>query len=351
MRFKKQFFGTLSDGQKASLFTVCEGGVSMSATDFGCALTSLVITDPHGKQTDVVLGFSTLDGYARSWGSFGAVIGRYSNKISGASFSLNGKKFQLFDNCGGSCLHGGFPRWENTLWKGKFIRRKGASGILFRNVFSDGYQGFPGTLSVTVEYLIDKNAVLTMCFRAETDKATPVSITNHSYFNLSSAGDIRKNVLQLFCSKVLETADGNIPTGTMIDVRNTPYDFLEPKEIGADFDKMPEGYDDCFVTDAFSPDSGIPSAQSPLVRVAELSDFSSRIKMSVSSNAEGVQLYTAQFVKYLPGKYGACYMPFNAVCLETQNFPDSPNRPEFPSVILNPGQVYTGITEYKFSFF
>ena len=323
----------------------------MSATDFGCALTSLVITDPHGKQTDVVLGFSTLDGYARSWGSFGAVIGRYSNKISGASFSLNGKKFQLFDNCGGSCLHGGFPRWENTLWKGKFIRRKGASGIQFRNVFSDGYQGFPGTLSVTVEYLIDKNAVLTMCFRAETDKATPVSITNHSYFNLSSAGDIRKNVLQLFCSKVLETADGNIPTGTMIDVRNTPYDFLEPKEIGADFDKMPEGYDDCFVTDAFSPDSGIPSAQSPLVRVAELSDFSSRIKMSVSSNAEGVQLYTAQFVKYLPGKYGACYMPFNAVCLETQNFPDSPNRPEFPSVILNPGQIYTGITEYKFSFF
>ena len=151
------------------------------------------------------------------------------------------------------------------------------------------------------------------------------------------------NVLQLFCSKVLETADGNIPTGTMLNVRNTPYDFLEPKEIGADFDKMPEGYDDCFVTDAFSPESGIPSAQSPLVRVAELSDFSSRIKMSVSSNAEGVQLYTAQFVKYLPGKYGACYMPFNAVCLETQNFPDSPNRPEFPSVILNPGQVYTEI--------
>lgn len=349
MKAKRQFFGTLSDGGKASLFTVQNAGLTLSATDFGCAITSLVFTADNGKKTDVVLGFPTLDGYAQNWGSFGAVIGRYSNKISGPGFLLDGKHFPLFDNCGGTCLHGGFPRWENILWRGKCIRRHKVCGIAFENMFPDGFQGFPGNLRVRVEYLIDDSNTLTARYCAVTDSNTPVSITNHSYFNLSGSGDVRNHELQLFCRRVLETGRYTVPTGKILDVKDSPYDFLQQKKIGAGLALLPEGYDVCFVTDAFSEKSGIPSAETPLVRTAELSDVSSGIKMSVSTNAEGMQLYTAQHVKYLPGKYGAYYMPFSGICFETQNFPDSPNRPEFPSVILRPGQLYTSITEYHFS--
>lgn len=349
MRTKQQFFGTLSDGKKASLFTVQNAGLTLSVTDYGCAITSLVFIAANGKKTDVVLGFPTLDGYTRNWGSFGAVIGRYSNKISGHQFTLDGKQYPLFDNCGGTCLHGGFPRWENILWRGKCIHRHNACGVSFEQVFPDGFQGFPGNLRVRVEYVIDGNNTLTAWYCAESDKNTPVSITNHSYFNLSGSGDVKNHTLRLFCDRVLESDEHSLPTGKVLDVKGSPYDFLQPKTIGAGIELLQEGYDACFVTSVFSEKSGIPTVETPVVQVAELSDFSSGIKLSVSTNAEGMQLYTAQHLNRLPGKYGAYYMPFAGVCFETQNFPDSPNQPDFPSVILRPGQQYMSITKYHFS--
>lgn len=349
MTFQKKYFGTLSNGLSVSLFVVKNKKMTMSVTNYGCSITRLLVSNENGSKTDVVLGFSTLNGYVENWGSFGAIIGRYSNKISGSKFVLNGVEYNLFANCDNDCLHGGFPRWESMLWNGKFIRKdRNTIGVKFSKRFPDGFQGFPGNLLVEVEYLIDDGNQITMSYKAISDKETPISITNHSYFNLRGYGDIKENKLKLYSNKYLETDDNNIPTGNFIDVKGTKYDFLDFKKIGEDFPSEKNGYDDCFVTNVYSNKSGIPTKDTTLVKVAELIDNKVGKKMTVFSNCEGVQLYTANYVKYVPGKYGAFYMPHNAVCLETQNFPDSVNRPEFPSVILKTNQEYYSVTKYKF---
>ena len=346
----KKHFGTIYNGQKASLYSVSTKNITLQATDYGATITSLILKDSQGKETDIVLGFETLDSYSKNWGSFGAIIGRYSNKISNAKFTLNGTEYKLAENIQGSCLHGGVPRWENLIWNGKIIRQRNKIGLRFEKTFSDGFQGFPGNLSVTIEYIITNENKLTFSYKAKTDKDTPISITNHSYFNLNGGGNVKENELQLFCDKILETDKENIPTGKFIDVKNTEYDFLQPKKIGTDLEKLEFGYDTCYVTPAYNPKTAIPTKDTPLVKIAQLTDYDAKKKMTIYTNAEGMQLYTSGYVKFTLGKNGATYTPACAVCFETQNFPDSPNRPEFPSAILKPNQEYNSITEFHFDF-
>lgn len=354
---KKSLFGTLYDGRKVYLWTIENGNATFSVTNYGASITSLVIKGKnYGKSgTDVVLGYPTFTGYANNLSSRGAIIGRYSNRISGAKFSLDGKIYKLTDNERGICLHGGNPRWEHTLWNGKFIKTKNASGIEFTKTFPDGHQGFPGTLDVSVKYLIEtetgavnNKTTLSMIYTARTDKKTPISITNHSYFNLLGSGSVENHILTLFPDKVLEKEKNLIPTGKILSVEGTPYDFQKGKKIGVAIKELNGIYDDCFVTKAFSKDSAIPTRNTPIVCVAELFEESENRKMSVFSNNEGVQIYTEPCKTAFIGKNGIAYYENPSICFETQNFPDSPNKNEFPSTILNPTDEYYSITKYVF---
>lgn len=355
MRTKKTYFGTLSDGRKAHLYSVSDRDISFTASDYGCAVTNIIVNDRNGKKIDVVLGHPTLTGYASEWGSFGAVIGRFANRISGAKFSLGGKEYILSDNAGGVCLHGGFPRWENEVWNAGFIRTKNGKGIRFHKVFEDGYQGFPGKLDVKIDYILEKGNRLVFSYTARTDKETPLSITNHTYFNLSGGGTILHEKLKINSEKILEIGKDSCPTGKFIDVSGTPFDFREEKEIGKEIStealERTKGYDHCYVTSAYRKDSAVPEKSREIVTAASLSDEKSGIALELDTNCEGLQLYTANYVARAAGKYGDFYLPKCAVCLETQAFPDSPNQKSFPSVILKPGTEYNAVTVLKFSTF
>ena len=220
-------------------------------------------------------------------------------------------------------------------------------GIKFSKTFEDSYQGFPGRLCVQALYILEGNR-LSFIFKAKSDKRTPVSITNHTYFNLTGDfSDIRDEKLLLNCKEYLESDSHNNVTGKIIPVAGTPFDFTKGKIISENFPE--NGYDHSFVTQAYNPEQGLPSENTPMVKIGSLTDSKSKIKMELESNLECLQLYTANYVRGVFGKRGAVYRPFTAVCLETQAFPDSPNQPSFPSVILNPGQELFERTDFIFS--
>lgn len=352
-KIKKNVFGTLSNGENAYLYSIERNKITLCVTNYGCAITRLILKDKNDAGTDVVLGFETLDSYTKNPGSFGAIIGRYSNRINGASFALNGQVFPLRDNCEGSCLHGGFPRWEHTLWNAKEIHGKDKSGILFYKTFYDGEQGFPGNLNVEILYEIDDQNQLTMTYTAQTDRDTPISITNHTYFNLAGWGSILKNKLRIYSDRIVEFDKNMNITGKLLNTKTHFggfFDFSDYKPIGQDMKlTTPHGYDDCYVTQAYDQNNGIPLEGKEPVLAAKLIDPFSGRKMTMYTNQEGIQFYTGKYINYQTGKYGAVYQKNWAVCLESQSFPDSPNQKDFPPVILHPGETYKAITIYKFS--
>lgn len=348
-KFSVVDFGTISSGKKAHLYKVERKDISFCVTDFGCCITSLNIRKSDGSFADVVLGPETLAGYAASWGSFGAVIGRFANRIMGAKFSLNGKEYALTENTEGACLHGGFPQWGNVIWNAKRVIKKDSCGICFTRTFADGEQGFPGNLKVEVEYLIDDKKQISMTYRATTDQDTPISITNHSYFNLRGKGTVHNYVMQLDAEKIVK----NGTVAELVSVDGTEYDFRKERPI---CDKRESSvnpgfmsYDVCYVSKAYNEKKGIPLAGTEVVKVGYVKDFESGIKMNVYSNQEGFQLYTAKYMNHISGKNGFWYRPYEAVCIETQSFPDSPNQNHFPSTVLHPGELYEAKTVYAFT--
>lgn len=350
MKIKKQQFGIFSDGTKVNLFTVSNDYISFSVTDFGATITSIIIGKGKHK-TDVVLGYSTLDGYIKDDKYFGATIARFAGRISGAAFDLNGETYKLDDNANGNSLHGGFYQSSKMMWSVKQIETKKYVGVKCTKIFADGEQGFPGNLKVTLTYKLDEKNRITCTYEAETDKPTPINITNHSYFNLAGKGSVLNHKLRLNCKSMLESNEKLLPTGKIIDVAGTPFDFTEEKEIGKDISQVGIGYDNCFVTeiyDQINKASSVPLSSKNLVRVAELTEPKSGIKMTVDSNMEGVQVYTSNFIEGVIGKNGIIHHKHDAVCMETQCFPDSPNRNEFPSCILMPGEKYCAVTVFGF---
>ena len=343
-------FGTLPDGREASLYTIqSPSGMKMSVTNFGATIVTLTAPDRDGNQDDIVLGFDSLSSYQTQSPYFGAVVGRYGNRIANGSFSLDGETYTLAKNNGDNHLHGGLVGFDKVLWEANPFSMGSEHGIVMTYTSPDGEEGYPGTLEAKVTYLLTTDNRLIVSYQASTDKATPVNLTQHSYFNLAGPGSdsILDHELMIAADHFTPIDAGFIPTGEIQSVEGTPFDFKTPTAIGSrinDADgqlKNGLGYDHNFVLSDVS--SGLKMA----ARVYERT--SGRI-LEISTNEPGVQFYAGNFLDgTLTGKGGHVYPYRSGFCLETQHFPDSPNQPSFPTTILQPGELYATQTVFKFS--
>ncbi len=342
-------FGQMPDGRGITVFTLANAnGMRVRAIDYGGIILSLEVPGREGRVADVVLGYDSLEGYLQENPYFGAIIGRYGNRIGGGRFTLNGETYTLPRNNGPNHLHGGFAGFDKVVWDAEPFRNDSGAGVVFTYVSPDGEEGYPGTLTARVTYTLTGANQLIFDYHATTDKATPVNLTQHSYFNLAGdgSGDILRHELQFFASAYTPVDETLIPTGDILPVAGTPFDFTTPKPIGTDIEADDEqiqfggGYDHNFVLDR--RESGLFHA----VRVVE--PTSGRV-MDVFTTEPGVQFYSGNFLDgSVIGKAGHVYEHRQGFCVETQHYPDSPNKPEFPSTILRPGEVYTSQTIYTF---
>jgi len=331
-----------TDGKKVQLFSLTnKNGVTVDITNYGGIVTSWVTPDKHGNKSSVVIGMNTLDEYLKKPPYFGAIIGRYGNRIGDAKFKLDGKTYTLAANNGKNNLHGGNKGFDKVVWDA--ATTDGTTPSLTLTYLSkDGEEGFPGNLKVTVVYTLTDAGELNIEYTAETDKATPVNLTNHSYFNLtgSTENTILNHNLMIDADHYTPVDTTLIPTGEIKAVKGTAFDFTKPEAIGARIDSVPGGYDHNFV---------LNRKDSSLQLVAVLSDTLSGRKLEVFTTEPGLQFYSGNF---LNGTFVSGGKPVNlrtALCLETQHFPDSPNKPKFPGTILQPGQKYHTVTKYKVS--
>lgn len=343
MKIKRRRFGTLATGQRADLYTVSNGNMSFSATNFGCIITSVLLPNRIGTLDDVVLGFSTLDGYIRNDPYFGCLVGRYANRIAGAKFMLGGKTLQLEANDGPNCLHSGRNGYHKMLWDAEPFKNTREAGITFRRTSPSGEQGFPGTVDLRVTYSLTSENDIIIRYMAKTDEATPISLTNHTYFNLGGtfSPHILDHELQLFADRYVPVDSKAIPSGGLLDVAGTPFDFRSPKAIGRDMEKVSGGFDHNWEINR--------SGEGPSP-VAEVRDPQTGRRLSVWSTQPGVQFYSGNFLNGTLGKLGVFYGKHSGFCLETQEFPDAPNQADFPSSILLPGDRYSEQTIWHFDF-
>jgi aldose 1-epimerase len=347
----KKSFGKTPDGQPVDLYVLtAKGGAEASITNYGGAVVSLKAPDRNGKLADVVLGYDNAEGYVNDKSFFGALVGRYGNRIGHAQFALDGKTYTLAKNNGENSLHGGIKGFNKAVWTAKIIPAKDGQSLELSYLSKDGEEGFPGNLKVSVIYTLTESNALRITYSATSDKKTVVNLTNHSYFNLAGqgSGDILGHLLIIQADKFTPVDAGLIPTGELRDVAGTPFDFRKPLAIGARIDqdeeqlKLGGGYDHNFV---LRRSNG--TGESLAARVLE--PASGRV-LEVWTTEPGVQFYTGNFLDGKTiGKGGVTHPRRSAFCLETQHYPDSPNQPKFPSVVLNPGERYQTITTYKFS--
>ena len=319
-----ELFGTLPDGSQVHRWTLERAGVRVRVLSYGGIVQSVEVPDRDGRAGDVVLGFADLDGYLTHSGPyFGALVGRYANRIAGGRFPLDGLTYALARNNDPNSLHGGERGFDKRVWDVEPVTH----GLRLTRVSPHGEEGFPGRLEVSATYTLDESGALRLAYEAVTDAPTVVNLTNHSYFNLSGSGNAGGHELRLAASHFTPVDADLIPTGALEDVSGTRFDFRQAKKVGA-------GYDHNFVLD-----KGLTDAP---VEVAELHDPASGRVLTVATTEPGIQLYTAD---HLPEPFA----PGDGVALETQHFPDSPNRPGFPSTVLRPGEVYRSETVYGFS--
>jgi aldose 1-epimerase len=345
---QKQDWGRTQDGTPVELFVLTNAnGLVAKITTYGALLTELHVPDRAGKLDDVVLGFSSLQGYLAGHPYFGATTGRYANRIAKGRFTLNGKEYTLAVNNGPNHLHGGIKGFDKVVWRAEPVQSTDGPAVRFSYTSPDGEEGYPGSLSTAVTYTLTDRNELRIDYRATTDRDTPVNLTNHSYFNLAGegSGDILGHELQIEADRYTPTDETLIPTGELRPVSGTPLDFTRPEKIGARISQVPEyvggGYDHNFV---------LNSGGRSLARGARVYEPTTGRVMEMWTDEPGVQFYTGNFLDgTLRGKRGAAYQKHHAFCLEAQHFPDSPNKPNFPSTILRPGQIYTQRTVYAFS--
>jgi len=344
---ESQEFGRTRDGSPVTIYTLRNRQNAVArVTTYGAMLTELHMPDRDGRMADVVLGFDTLEPYLKGHPFFGNTTGRYANRIAKARFTLDGVTYTLPANNGPNHLHGGPDGLDKQNWQAESLETEAGPAVRFRHRSPDGTSGFPGNLDLVVTYTLNHDNELRIDSDARTDKPTVINLTNHSYFNLAGAGscDVLGHVLKLHADRYTVPDDQLIPTGELRSVEGTPLDFREPTPIGARWDQLPErlkGYDHNFVLNDWEPGRLVPCA--------ELHDPSSGRRMRVLTTEPGVQVYTAIHLRVDHGKGGKSYGPAGGVCLETQHFPDSPNRPEFPSTVLRPGETFRSTTIYAFS--
>jgi len=346
----KGLFGKTPDGTPVDLYTLInDRGIEMKITNYGGIIVSLICPDRHGKQADVVLGYDSLSDYLHQKTYFGCIVGRYANRIANSSFCLNDQEYELNNNEGRNHLHGGIEGFDKKIWQTGPIDTSEGRGLEFTGVSADREEGYPGRLAITFCYILSDDNELIIRYKATTDKPTIVNLTQHSMFNL--CGDMSHNILDhelmLNADRMTPVAADLIPTGELRDVADTPFDFRQPVPIGARIKtddvqlSYGNGYDHNWVLD--NQDGSLKLA----ARVTE--PTTGRI-MTVYTTKPGIQVYTGNYLEGSPrGKGGIAYKQHAGFALETQHFPDSPNRPEFPSTVLNPHDIYSQTTIYKFS--
>jgi aldose 1-epimerase len=318
-------------------------GMQVSILNYGGTVTKIITKDKNGKDGDVILGYDSLSGYLqKSNPYFGCLVGRYANRIANAKFTLDGKVYTLAANNNGQSLHGGLKGYDKVMWTAEKL--PGDSSLKLTYASKDGEEGYPGNLNVEVVYSLTSANELKIEYKATTDKATPVNLTNHCYFNLSAGADstILGHELMLAADKYTPVNDKLIPLGKHVDVKNTPFDFTSAKLIGRDIDSVKGGYDHNWV---------LNRKGTGLEKIATLSHPASGRLVDVFTTEPGIQFYSGNF---LDGTLRGCrggkpYVWHGGLCLETQHFPDSPNQPSYPTTILKPGETYTHTAVYKFS--
>jgi aldose 1-epimerase len=340
-----------TDGKACSLYTLTNAnGATLSATNYGGIVTSLVVPDRNGKMEDVVLGFGNLESYLRNNPYFGSLIGRYGNRIGNAAFQMEGKTYRLAANNGENNLHGGNKGFDKVVWDAKELESPDAIGLEFKYVSLDGEEGFPGKLSVKVVYWWTNANEFKIEYSATTDATTIVNLTQHSYFNLAGegSGDILNHVLMINADSYTPVNKNQIPTGTLVAVQGTPFDFMKPTVIGDRIDadgeqlKFGGGYDHNWVINK--------NKTGEMALAATVYEPKSGRFLETITTEPGVQFYSGNFLDgSLVGKSGKRYNRRSGLCLETQHFPDSPNKPQFPSVELKAGDKYFSSTVFRFS--
>ena len=351
-RISSEPFGTLPGGQSVTLFTLTNtNGIELRAMSYGGIITSLRTPDRTGAMNDIVLGYDSVAGYLKTTPYFGAVVGRYANRIAKGRFTLDGKAYTLAVNNGKNSLHGGLVGFDKVLWTGMPFdsATSGKVGVVFSYTSKDGEEGYPGALAVRVTYTLNDSDELTVEYHATTDKATPLNLSQHTYFNLAgqASGAVLDQVISINADRFTPVDSTLIPTGELRPVDGTAFDLRKPVAIGAHINDadvqlgIAGGYDHNFVLNRQG--DGLSSA-------ATVYDPTSGRRMTVSTTEPGLQFYTGNFLDgTIAGKGGHVYAKRNAFCLETQHFPDSPNQKSFPSTILRPGAEYTSRTVFAFS--
>lgn len=337
--------GETPDGSGVTLYTLSNSkGMRVKILNFGGILTAVEVPDRNGRSANVTASFPGLNEYFENAPYFGGICGRFANRISNAKFTLDDKEYELFANVPPNHLHGGKVSFIKKLWDAETITNKESVGVVLTYVSPDGEEGYPGALSVTVNYSLNDDNELTIDYTATTDKPTVLNLTNHAYWNLAgpSSSSILDHKLTLECDEYVEIDDKAIPTGKLLPVAGTCMDFTAPHTIGeriAETTNGNGGYDHCYTVRG--------GGKGDVVPVAKVVEPTTGRVMEVSSTEPGVQLYTGN---YLDGTPKTADLPKQgAFCLEAQHLPDSPNRPEFPSVILRPGEIYRQTTVHKFS--
>ena len=339
-----------ADGQSVDLYTLRNvHGLEAKITNYGGILVSLKVPDRNGKFDDVVLGFNDLDTYLKGHPYFGALIGRYGNRIAKGRFTLNGVEYKLAVNNGENTLHGGLKGFDKVVWTGKEMKTKAGPAVALTYLSKDGEEGYPGNLNVGVVYTLTNNDEIKIEYSATTDKDTVINLTEHSYFNLAGEGngDILNHLVTINGNRFLPTDAGSIPTGELRNVRGTPFDFLTAHKIGERINqdeeqlKLGNGYDHTWI---------INGRAGTLRLAATAYETTSGRTMQVWTTEPGVQFYTGNFLDgTLTGKSGKIYQRRYGFCFETQHYPDSPNHPAFPTTTLRKGATYRSTTIYRFA--
>ncbi len=347
MKIKKESFGKSKEGEEAFQYTLTnEKGMEVKISNYGATITSIMVPDKNGKMGDVVLGFDSLGGfqseaYTKSNPYFGAIVGRYGNRIAKGKFTIDGTEYTLATNNGPNHLHGGNKGYDKVFWNAEEV--PGQNALRMTYLSKDMEEGYPGNLNVTVTYTLTNDNELKIDYEATTDKATPVNLTNHAYFNLAAgqAKDALDHVLMINADKYTVVDETLIPTGENRAVAGTPMDFTKPTVIGERISAVEGGYDHNYVLNNGEGDSKL---------AATVYEPTTGRYMEVFTTEPGIQFYSGNFLDgTLTGKGNTTYSKHYGFCLETQHFPDSPNQNDFPSTILRPGEKLTSSTTYKFS--
>ncbi|MHC4519027.1 MAG: aldose epimerase family protein [Planctomycetota bacterium] len=339
-------FGKTPQGEEVTIFTLSNaGGLRARIIEYGAIIVSLAVPDRDGVPADVALGFDDLEPYVKRNPLFGAVVGRYANRIAGASFKLDGIEHRITANAGKNHIHGGgSKRFDKVVWSGSAYQSDTGAGVRLTHFSPDGEEGFPGNLNCTLTYALTDDNELKITYEATTDKATIINLTNHSYFNLAGAGNgnVLGHEITINAQWYTPAGAGLIPTGQIHRVEGTPLDFTQPRKIGERIGELTEtgGYDHNYV---------LNSSYGSAVLAARVYESTGGRVMEVMTTEPGMQFYTANGMRNVKGKAGKVYGRHGGFCLETQHFPDSPNKPHFPSTVLRPGQKYESTTIFRFS--